>query len=156
MARPEVPRPHAAIVPNTFVRVHIGTAQSRARARGREQRRDECRGLRQSCGRTRGNVPLSVEFSHRALRYLPEDDADLGAVIALNLGNAHMISGGLAAAEEAFGEASTASQKAGNVYVALAAKRGLAQLETMRGRLRRSGRFAASDGGCSVAGPYPA
>jgi LuxR family transcriptional regulator, maltose regulon positive regulatory protein len=88
--------------------------------------------------RARGNVPLSVELSHRAMRYLPEDDADLRAVIALNLGSTHLSSGELAAAEAALVEASTASQKADNVYVALAAKRALAQLETMRGRLRRA------------------
>jgi LuxR family maltose regulon positive regulatory protein len=103
--------------------------------------------------RARGNVPLSVELSNRALRYLPEDDADLRAVIALNLGGTHWTSGEFAATEEALVEASTASRKAGNVYVALVAKRGLAQLETTRGRLRRA--LDLYEQGIQLAGDKP-
>jgi hypothetical protein len=31
LARPDIPRPHTAIVPDTFVLVHIGTSRSRPR-----------------------------------------------------------------------------------------------------------------------------
>jgi LuxR family maltose regulon positive regulatory protein len=86
--------------------------------------------------RARGDVPGSIELSREALALLPEDDFALRGLISLNLGGAYWMTGDLQAARGAFAEASTASRRAGNTYVALLAMRGLAEIEKLGGNLR--------------------
>jgi LuxR family transcriptional regulator, maltose regulon positive regulatory protein len=88
--------------------------------------------------RNRGDVPLSIELSRRALGLLREDNITLRGIVALNLGGAYWMSGDLASANETLAEAITASRRADNAFAALLAMRELAELEVMGGRLHRA------------------
>ena len=83
-------------------------------------------------------MPASIDLARQALELLPEDDFASRGVISLNLGGAFWMTGDLQAAKEAFAEASAASRRAGNTYVALLAMRVLAEIEKMGGHLRRA------------------
>src|SRR5215210_4903714 len=98
----------------------------------------EAAAVRSFIVRNRGDVPLSIELSRRALELLSEDNLTLRGIVALNLGSAYWMSGDLAAANAAFTEAITASQRADNPFAVLLAMRGLAELQVMRGRLHRA------------------
>jgi LuxR family maltose regulon positive regulatory protein len=97
----------------------------------------EAMAVRANLVRVRGDVRGSIGLSHEALRLLPEDDFALRGVISLNLGGAYWMIGDLQAAKEAFAEASVASRRAGNTYVALLAMRALAEIEKLGGHLLR-------------------
>jgi LuxR family maltose regulon positive regulatory protein len=88
--------------------------------------------------RNRGDVPLSIELSRRALGLLREDNITLRGIVALNLGGAYRMSGDLVAANATLTEAITASQRADNAFAALLAMRELAELEVTGGRLHRA------------------
>src|SRR3712207_6126707 len=79
--------------------------------------------------RNRGDVPLSIELSRRALGLLREDNITLRGIVALNLGSAYRMSGDLASANATLSEAITASRRADNAFAALLAMRELAELE---------------------------
>jgi LuxR family maltose regulon positive regulatory protein len=98
----------------------------------------EATALRANLIRARGDVPGSIELSREALELLPEDNFALRGVISLNLGGAYWMTGDLKAAKEALAEASAASRRAGNTYVAMVAMRMLAEIEKMGGHLRRA------------------
>ena len=88
--------------------------------------------------RNRGDVPLSIELSRRALGLLREDNLTLRGIVALNLGGAYRMSGDLASANATLAEATTASRRADNAFAALLAMRELAELEVMGGHLHRA------------------
>jgi LuxR family maltose regulon positive regulatory protein len=98
----------------------------------------EAAAVRSFIVRNRGDVPLSIEFSRRALELLSEDNLTLRGIVALNLGSSYWMSGDLAAANTAFTEAITTSQRADNPFAVLLAMRGLAELQVMSGRLQRA------------------
>jgi LuxR family maltose regulon positive regulatory protein len=98
----------------------------------------EAAAVRSFIVRNRGDVPLSIELSRRALELLSEDNFTLRGIVALNLGSAYWMSGDLAAANTAFTEAITTSQRADNPFAVLLAMRGLAELQVMGGRLHRA------------------
>jgi LuxR family transcriptional regulator, maltose regulon positive regulatory protein len=98
----------------------------------------EAAAVRSFIVRNRGDVPLSIEFSRRALELLSEDNLTLRGIVALNLGSAYWMSGDLAAANTAFTEAITTSQRADNPFAVLLAMRGLAELQVLEGRLHRA------------------
>jgi LuxR family maltose regulon positive regulatory protein len=98
----------------------------------------EATALRANLIRARGDVPGSIELSRESLELIPEDNFALRGVIFLNLGGAYWMTGDLKAAKEALAEASAASRRAGNTYVALVAMRMLAEIEKMGGHLRRA------------------
>jgi LuxR family maltose regulon positive regulatory protein len=98
----------------------------------------EAMAVRANLIRARGNVPASIELSHESLELVPSDNFALRGVISLNLGGAYWMTGDLKAAKEALAEASAASRRADNTYVALVAMRMLAEIEKMGGHLRRA------------------
>jgi LuxR family transcriptional regulator, maltose regulon positive regulatory protein len=98
----------------------------------------EAAAVRSFIVRNRGDVPLSIELSRQALELLSEDNLTLRGIVALNLGSAYWMSGDLMAANAAFTEAITTSQRADNPFAVLLAMRGLAELQVMGGRLHRA------------------
>ncbi|HET7271561.1 MAG TPA: hypothetical protein VFI90_10810, partial [Rubrobacter sp.] len=98
----------------------------------------EVTALRANLVRARGDVPGSIELAREARKLLPEDDFALRGAISFNLGSAYWVTGDLEAAKEAFAEASAASRRAGNTYVALLSMRARAEIEKMSGHLRRA------------------
>jgi LuxR family transcriptional regulator, maltose regulon positive regulatory protein len=98
----------------------------------------EAAAVRANLVRAQGDVPGSIELSRESLGLLSEDDFALRGVIYLNLGSAYWMTGNLKAARESFAEASAASRRAGNIYVALLAMRMLGEIEKMGGHLRRA------------------
>ena len=98
----------------------------------------EVTALRANLVRARGDVPGSIELAREARKLLPEDDFALRGAISFNLGGAYWVTGDLEAAKEAFAEASTASRRAGNTYVALLSMRARAEIEKMCGHLGRA------------------
>ena len=98
----------------------------------------EVTALRANLVRARGDVPGSIELAREARKLLPEDDFALRGAISFNLGGAYWVTGDLEAAKEAFAEASAASRRAGNTYVALLSMRARAEIEKMCGHLGRA------------------
>src|SRR5215203_1513208 len=98
----------------------------------------EVTALRANLVRARGDVPGSIELAREARKLLPEDGFALRGAISFNLGGAYWVTGDLEAAKEAFAEASAASRRAGNTYVALLSMRARAEIEKMSGHLRRA------------------
>lgn len=98
----------------------------------------EVTALRANLVRARGDVPGSIELAREARKLLPEDDFALRGAISFNLGSAYWVTGDLEAAKETFAEASAASRRAGNTYVALLSMRARAEIEKMSGHLRRA------------------
>jgi LuxR family transcriptional regulator, maltose regulon positive regulatory protein len=98
----------------------------------------EAAAIRAFIVRNRGDVPLSIELSRRALELVSEDNLTLRGIVAYLLGGAYSMSGDLMAANEFLSEAITTSQRADNAFAALLAMRGLAELHVMRGRLHRA------------------
>jgi LuxR family maltose regulon positive regulatory protein len=84
----------------------------------------------------REDAARAIEFTRRALDLLPEDDLYLRGELALNLGYAHWTTGDIAEASEAFAEAASSSQTAGNLRAAVFAIWYQATLEMIGGRLR--------------------
>ena len=85
-----------------------------------------------------GDARHSTELSQRALELLPEESLFLRSIVADNLGMAHVLSGNVAAAIQAFDEAARTGQKAGNVMFAVAALCNLAGLCVSKGQLHRA------------------
>ncbi len=65
----------------------------------------------------RGDIQTIVEYSDIALKHLPQKNSGWRGFIALCSGDAHRIKGGMIAAQHAYTEALTASQKGGNFYL---------------------------------------
>ncbi len=81
-----------------------------------------------------------IPLARRALENLPAADALLRSVIALNLGEAYMGHGDVAAARQAFLEATAMGKEGGNIISTLSAMNGLAALHIRLGDL-----YAAAD-----------
>jgi LuxR family transcriptional regulator, maltose regulon positive regulatory protein len=89
----------------------------------------------------REDASRAIEFSHRALDLLPEDDLYLRGELALNLGHAYWVTGDIEEASKAFAESATSSQTAGNIRAAVFALWYQAKLEMIGGRLRSAEEF---------------
>ncbi|MDQ3910376.1 MAG: LuxR C-terminal-related transcriptional regulator [Actinomycetota bacterium] len=98
----------------------------------------EAAAIRAFIVRNRGDVPLSIELSRRALELVSEDNLTLRGIVAYLLAGAYSMSGDLTAAKQSLSEAITTNQRAGNAFAVLLAMRGLAELEVIRGRLHRA------------------
>ena len=85
----------------------------------------------------REQIPRALELARRALEDLWQDDLARG-LGALALGWACRFSGDLAAASQAFTQATSASLASGNRYVASAATSRLAYTHVLEGRLHRA------------------
>jgi LuxR family maltose regulon positive regulatory protein len=85
----------------------------------------------------REDASLVTELSRRALEHLPQDDP-LRCAVALDLGHAYCSMGNLAAASEAFTEATNAGWAVGDLRTALFATWYQATLEIVWGRLRKA------------------
>jgi LuxR family maltose regulon positive regulatory protein len=87
---------------------------------------------------TRVDVPRTIELCQRALAHLPEESVVLRGLATGYLGTAYWLSGDLAAAGQAVGDAISLSEAAGNVYYALTATIMLGQLHMAQGKLRQA------------------
>jgi len=94
--------------------------------------------LRANLLRVRGDVPGAIELSRKSLKLLSEDDLAVRGAVAFNLGLAYWMTGDMEAAKEAFADASAASRRVGNTYVALLAMRARAEIEKLGGHLHRA------------------
>jgi LuxR family maltose regulon positive regulatory protein len=109
--------------------------------------------------RTAGRTREAIGLYRQAFERLEEDGHFLRGLLSLELGTAYLTTGDLTAAEEAFEEARTASDRAGNTFGVLGAEWHLAEILIARGRLhdalalaRRSLRRAEERGGRNAPG----
>ena len=86
----------------------------------------------------RGDVPGIMHYSRQALDYLVEQDSVWRSSAAGAIGDAHIIVGDMAAAQQVHLEAMTASQAAGNTYLSLISGTKLAITLRNRGRLEET------------------
>ncbi len=86
----------------------------------------------------RGEALQAIDLAQQALECLPEGDQAIRSVVSLTLGTARRLSGDLAGAGRALEEAVRTGQAAGNLYLALGALSGLADLLFDQGRLRQA------------------
>ncbi len=84
-----------------------------------------------------GDVPAIIQFSRQALEYLPDEKSMWRSAVAIVSGDAHSLSGDLAAAGEHYSEAVALGKAAGNVYFVLFASAKLATNESLQGQLHR-------------------
>jgi LuxR family transcriptional regulator, maltose regulon positive regulatory protein len=150
-------------IPYAWALLMIGRLEdAEGRARDAERAADtgalsgKLTALRVNLMLARGDVPGSIELASEALELLPEDDFTMRGVISFNLGDAYWVTGNLKAAKEAFAEASTASRRAGNTYVALLSMRARAEVEKMGGHLHRAADLYQEAFQVAEASPSPA
>ncbi len=77
--------------------------------------------MRAYIARSRGDNPGTIELSKRATLLLPQDNIEVGSILALNLGIAQWHCGNLVESEQAITEAYDKAQQSGNDYVSLTA-----------------------------------
>ncbi|MDQ3864684.1 MAG: LuxR C-terminal-related transcriptional regulator [Actinomycetota bacterium] len=116
----------------------------------------EAAAIRAFIVRNRGDVPLSIELSRRALELVSEDNLTLRGIVAYLLGGAYSMSGDLAAANEYLSEAITTSERAGNPFAVLLAMRGLAELQVLGGHLHRAAELYRQALRLAEQRPFPA
>jgi LuxR family maltose regulon positive regulatory protein len=109
--------------------------------------------------RTAGGAREAIGLYRQAFERLGEDSHFLRGLLSLELGIAYLTTGDLNAAEAAFEEARTASDRAGNTFGVLGAEWHLAEILIASGRLhdaldlaRRSLRHAEERGGRNAPG----
>jgi LuxR family maltose regulon positive regulatory protein len=86
----------------------------------------------------RGEAARAIEWGQQALELLPEDNQIIRSVVTLALGTACRLSGDLAGAQRYLVQAQRTGQAAGNLYLALGAHSGLADLYFDQGKLHLS------------------
>jgi LuxR family maltose regulon positive regulatory protein len=85
-----------------------------------------------------GRIPRAVELSRQALAQLPEDEHLLRGIATWNLGVSYLLSGHIEAASRSLEQAAQASQRAGNLMVAVMALCTLAELRAALTELPRA------------------
>ena len=93
---------------------------------------------RASYAAVRGDVRQATEFAHQALTYLPEDDAMAGMRVSSILGLAHLRTGKLSEAGQAFSQAIAAARAANLGFIAVPLVCSLAEVQIVQGRLRQA------------------
>jgi len=88
----------------------------------------------------RGEAPLAITLSHRALASSVGNDPGLRSIIVRNLAIAHWRNGDVEAANRALAEVSVTSQVIGYAVNAIAALGQLADIQVVQGRLREAAR----------------
>lgn len=85
-----------------------------------------------------GNIPLSTELAHQALKLLPKDDLFLHSLSELTLGIADWLCNDIQAAKQALAKADALGQIANNHYVALTSSYILIHIQIAQGQLPRA------------------
>ncbi len=98
----------------------------------------EAAALRTYLALTRNDYHLAVQLSWQALAQVPEEDAVVRGILALDLGRAHQLGGDLAAAAQSFGEARAYGLTEGNQLLALFALFSLGTIQELQGELRKA------------------
>jgi LuxR family maltose regulon positive regulatory protein len=86
----------------------------------------------------RGEASRAIDFADQALKHLSDSNKAVRSVVTLTLGIARRLSGDLAGASHAMEEAVRTGQAAGNIYLALGALSGLADLLFDQGKLHQA------------------
>ncbi len=86
----------------------------------------------------KGEAAQALELSTQALADLPASNWVWRSVVSRNQGNAYLLLGQTAAASQAFSEAASLSQMAGNLYMQVVALYELAELLVVQGQLHRA------------------
>ncbi len=94
--------------------------------------------LRAFVAACRGQIPHAVELSRQALAQLPQDEHLLRGIATWNLGVSYLLSGQIEAATQSLEQAAQASQRAGNLMVAVMALCTLAELRAALTELPRA------------------
>ncbi len=94
--------------------------------------------LRASLAVTRGNFTQAVTLSRQALELLPPDETTWQSLVALNLAGAYRFSSDWGAASQAYLEASSLSQSAGDHMNALSALSERGEVLEAQGQLRQA------------------
>jgi LuxR family maltose regulon positive regulatory protein len=94
--------------------------------------------LRAFVAACQGQIPHAVELSRQALAQLPEDEHLLRGIATWNLGVSYLLSGQVDAASHSLEQAAQASQRAGNLMVAVMALCALAELRAALTELPRA------------------
>jgi LuxR family transcriptional regulator, maltose regulon positive regulatory protein len=102
--------------------------------------RGQLAAIRARLARMHNNLPLSIDYCHLALEYLPTDDLYLRGVISLNLGLAYWQSGDIATAGHVLGETCLIHEPGSNLGTSLAAQEFLADLQAEQGHLHQAAR----------------
>jgi len=90
---------------------------------------------RASYAAVRGDVRQAVEFAHRALTYVPEDDAMMRMRVSAVLGLAHFRVGNVSEAGREFSRAIAAARTAGLGFAAVNLVCSLAEVQIVQGQL---------------------
>jgi LuxR family maltose regulon positive regulatory protein len=91
--------------------------------------------------RVRGDIPLAIDYAHRALSILPQTDALSRGLAALTLGLTYWNIGDYQESEQAFLEVDRAAQQSGNHYARLTALTYLGNIQAVNGHLHRAAEF---------------
>ncbi len=98
--------------------------------------------IRAHVARERGESPHRViDYSHKALERLSEEDLDLRSTVLVNLGLAYLQAGDLDSATRSSDEAKAVGDRCGNLYMADFAAYILARISIYRGRLQQAERI---------------
>jgi LuxR family maltose regulon positive regulatory protein len=94
--------------------------------------------IRAFVARWQGDNQRSIVLSHEALECLPEESLVARSALALNLGNAYLESGDIAAARPSYEGAIRTGRQAGSYYTALMALASIGMLQEMQGQLHEA------------------
>ena len=94
--------------------------------------------IRAGLASLRGDAPKAIDLAGEALARLPEASGHWRSQSSISLGIALDVAGDVPAAIQAFEDAATISQRAGNTFQAIIALWSLAARQVMQGRLRRA------------------
>jgi LuxR family maltose regulon positive regulatory protein len=86
----------------------------------------------------RGDVPKIIQYSHRALEFLPEQDLTWRSTVSIALGDAYRTEGDLVAAYKAQSEALEACKVTGDTYLVMLSNLKVAIILRMQGKLKRA------------------
>lgn len=88
--------------------------------------------------RAEGDIPNTIKYSQRALALVPEGDASLRSILAINLGIAYWHTGQMEDAVQALNEARRTAHESKNYYAQLAALIFYGRVEAVKGNLRQA------------------
>ena len=100
--------------------------------------RGQSAAVRASIATQRADAPRTIEYARQAISRLPRSEPFLRSLAALNLGDAHLLTGDVAPASAALADAADLSLETGSLHVFTVSSAYLARAEMLRGRLREA------------------
>jgi len=94
--------------------------------------------IRAYAAASRGDAQAAISFAQRALSHLPETNQVIRSVVTMTLGTAYRLKGDSGKACQALESAAQLGHQAGNLYLELGAKSGLADIFYGQGKLHQA------------------